>query len=159
MTDPRRYWLLKSEPSAFSWDDLWAAPKRTTHWDGVRNYQARNFMRDDMRVGDLAFFYHSSADPTAIMGICEIVRAGYPDDTALDRHGAHFDPKSTPEKPIWYMVDVRAVQAFAHPVTLERLRAEHSLAKMMLLQRGSRLSVQPVAPREWEIVTHIAASA
>ena len=158
MTTPARHWLLKSEPTAFSWDDLWAAPKRTTSWDGVRNYQARNLLRDEMRVGDLAFFYHSSADPTAIMGVCEIVRAGYPDDTAFDARSGHFDPKSDRANPTWYMVDIRAVKPFKHPVTLARLREERGLANMVLLQRGSRLSVQPVTEREWEIVNRIAAS-
>jgi predicted RNA-binding protein with PUA-like domain len=158
MTAHRRYWLLKSEPSAFSWNDLWTAPKRTTSWDGVRNFQARNFMRDDMRTSDLAFFYHSSADPTAIMGVCEIVRAGYPDDTAFDSHSHHFDPKSDLKKPTWYMVDIRAVKPFPHPLTLERLRAERGLAQMVLLKRGSRLSVQPVTEPEWEIVNRIATS-
>ena len=158
MTRATRHWLVKSEPNAFSWQDLWSAPRRTTSWDGVRNFQARNFLRDEMQVGDLAFFYHSSADPTAIMGICEVVRAGYPDDTAFDAKSGHFDPKSDPEKPTWYMVDLRAVRALAHPATLARLREERRLSNMVLLQRGSRLSVQPVTDAEWEIIEQIGAN-
>jgi predicted RNA-binding protein with PUA-like domain len=157
MTHAQRHWLVKSEPNAFSWQDLWSTPRRTTSWDGVRNFQARNFLRDDMQVGDLAFFYHSSADPTAIMGICEVVRAGYPDDTAFDSKSGHFDPKSDPKKPTWYMVDLKAVRPLAHPPTLARLREERGLSKMVLLQRGSRLSVQPVTDAEWEIIERIGA--
>ncbi|HXE59238.1 MAG TPA: EVE domain-containing protein [Gemmatimonadaceae bacterium] len=155
MTRAARRWLVKSEPNAFSWQDLWTAPRRTTCWDGVRNFQARNFLRDDMQVGDPVFFYHSSADPTAIMGICEVVRAGYPDDTAFDKKSGHFDPKSDPEKPTWYMIDLRAVRPLAHPATLARLREERGLSKMVLLQRGSRLSVQPVTDEEWDIIERI----
>jgi predicted RNA-binding protein with PUA-like domain len=157
MTPAHRRWLVKSEPTSFSWQDLWSAPKRTTAWDGVRNFQARNFLRDEMQVGDLAFFYHSSADPTAIMGICEIVRAGYPDDTAFDPKSGHFDPKSDRAKPTWYMVDLRAVRPLEHPATLARLREERGLSKMVLLQRGSRLSVQPVTEQEFEIIERIGA--
>lgn len=149
---PGRYWLVKSEPGTFSWDDLWRSPKRTTSWDGVRNHQARNFMRDDMRVGDPVLFYHSSATPTAIVGIAEVAREAYPDHTALDPSSEYHDPKSTPERPIWMMVDIRAVEPFVAPVTLEQLRGVKGLEKMMLLQRGSRLSVQPVTEREFEIV-------
>jgi predicted RNA-binding protein with PUA-like domain len=147
-----RYWLLKSEPDVFSFDDLWAAPARTTSWDGVRNYQARNSMRDDMRVGDLALFYHSSAEPPAVVGVVEIVRAAYPDETAFDPTDPHFDPKSRREAPTWVTVDVRATERFARPVTLPELRATPGLEGMELLRRGSRLSVQPVRPSEWEIV-------
>jgi predicted RNA-binding protein with PUA-like domain len=155
MTARRRYWLVKSEPEAFSWHDLWTAPERTTHWDGVRNYQARNMLRDDMHVGDGVFFYHSGADPTAIVGVCEVVRAGYPDHTALDAADPHFDPKSDPEHPTWYMVDLKAVEPFHHPVTLADLRGVRGLEKMALLRKGSRLSVQPVAAQEWGIVCRI----
>lgn len=155
MTARRRFWLVKSEPQAFSWDDLWNAPHRTTCWDGVRNYQARNMLRDEMRVGDGVLFYHSGADPTAIVGACEVVRAGYPDHTAFDPHDAHFDPKSDPGQPTWYMVDLRAAQPFRHPVTLAELRGVRGLEKMALLQKGSRLSVQPVTAKEWEIVTRL----
>lgn len=148
----RRYWLVKSEPDTFSFDDLLARPDRTTHWDGVRNYQARNFMRDDMRVGDLVLFYHSGAEPPAVAGIAEVVRDAYPDETAFDPSDAHFDPKSRRESPTWYMVDVRAVERFDEPVTLAELRGTAGLEGMALLQRGSRLSVQPVRREEFEIV-------
>ena len=152
-----RYWLLKSEPEAFSWDDLERAPKKTTHWDGVRNYQARNSMRDDMKKGDRAFFYHSSADPTGIVGICEIVREAYPDESAFDpTDDMHYDPKSRREAPTWVMVDVKAVRKFPRVITLAELKGIKSLAKMVLLQRGSRLSVQPVTPKEWETVSRLA---
>ncbi|HEY9515786.1 MAG TPA: EVE domain-containing protein [Gemmatimonadaceae bacterium] len=152
MTAERRYWLVKSEADCYSWDDLWNAPRHTTFWDGVRNYQARNMLRDQFRKGDLVFFYHSIADPTAIMGVCEVVREGYPDHTAFDPGEQHFDPKSDPDKPVWYMVDLRAKEPFRRPVTLAELRLVPGLEGMELLRKGSRLSVQPVTPREWGIV-------
>ena len=145
----RGHWLLKSEPSSYGFADLLAAPKRTTCWDGVRNHQARNFMRDGMRVGDLAFFYHSSAEPTGIAGIVEIVRAAYPDPTAFDRGDSHYDPRSRPDAPTWLMVDVRAVRAFDAVITLAELRATPGLEGLELLRRGSRLSVQPVSAEHW----------
>jgi predicted RNA-binding protein with PUA-like domain len=148
----RHYWLLKTEPTTFSFDDLWKAPKRTTSWDGVRNYTARNFMRDQMKKGDLVFIYHSSADPTGIAGIAEVVREGYPDETAFDPKDSHYDPKSKRDNPSWYLVDVKAVKPFREIVTLESLRKMKGLEKMTLLQKGSRLSVQPVSEREWEII-------
>lgn len=151
-----RYWLVKSEPDVFSFDDLEKAPKRTTHWDGVRNYQARNTMRDDMKKGDLVFFYHSSADPTGIAGICEVVKEGYPDHTAFDPKDSHYDEKSKKDAPTWYMVDLKAVRAFPQLVTLAQLKGVKSLAKMTLLQRGSRLSVQPVAESEWVTICALA---
>ncbi len=148
----RRYWLVKSEPDVFSFGDLLASPQRTSGWDGVRNYQARNFLRDDMKKGDLVFFYHSSTEPAAIVGVAEVARDGYPDPTALDPNDAHFDPKSKAESPTWMMVDLRAVGALARPVSLAELRGVNGLDKMILLQKGSRLSVQPVSPEEWEII-------
>jgi predicted RNA-binding protein with PUA-like domain len=148
----RRYWLVKSEPDAFSFDDLLASPDRTTCWDGVRNYQARNTMRDDMKRGDLVLFYHSSTEPAAIVGVAEVVREAYPDHTAFDEKDSHFDPKSRRDAPTWMMVDLRAVERFARPVTLAELRGTPGLEKMVLLQQGSRLSVQPVSAAEWEIV-------
>jgi len=151
-----RYWLVKSEPDVFSFDDLEKAPKKTTHWDGVRNYQARNTMRDDMKKGDLVFFYHSSADPTGIAGICEVVKEGYPDHTAFDPEDSHYDEKSKKDAPTWYMVDLKAVRAFPQLVTLAELKGVKSLAKMTLLQRGSRLSVQPVSESEWETICALA---
>lgn len=153
----RRYWLVKSEPGVFSFDDLLASPDRTTCWDGVRNYQARNSMRDDMRVGDGVLFYHSNAEPTAIVGTCEVVREAYPDHTALDAADPHFDPKSRADAPTWVMVDVRAVAPLARPLPLAELKAIKGLERMVLLQKGSRLSVQPVTAAEWRVVTKLGA--
>ena len=150
------YWLLKTEPSTFSMDDLWNAPRRTTSWDGVRNYQARNMIRDQMKPGDLVFIYHSSAVPTGIAGVAEVTRAGYPDETAFDREDSHFDPKSARDKPTWYVVDVKAVKRFDRIVTLDELRRMKGLDKMVLLKKGSRLSVQPVSAAEWEIINRAA---
>ena len=150
------HWLLKSEADVFSFSDLLEAPKRTSHWDGVRNYQARNTLRDLMKKGDTAFFYHSSSDPTGIAGICEVVREAYPDHTALDPAHEHFDPKSKADAPTWFMVDVKAVRALPRVVTLAELKGVKGLEKMVLLQRGSRLSVQPVTPKEWAIICGIA---
>jgi len=152
---PRNYWLFKTEPSTFSFDDLMNAPNRTTAWDGVRNFQARNMLRDQVKVGDLVFIYHSSADPTGIAGIAEVVRAGYPDPTAFDDQDSHFDPKSDPKNPSWYLVDVRAVEKLPRFIPLDELRKVKGLEDMVLLKRGSRLSIQPVKPAEWEIVTKI----
>ena len=151
----RRHWLVKSEPDVFSFDDLLASPSRTTCWDGVRNYQARNSMRDDMKKGDLVFFYHSSAEPTAIVGIAEVTREGYPDHTALDPRDSHFDPKSKADAPTWMMVDIKARQKLAKPLSLADLRGVKGLEKMVLLQKGSRLSVQPVTPKEWAIICRL----
>ena len=155
-THASRYWLVKSEPDSFSFDDLLASPNRTTSWDGVRNFQARNSMRDAMKLGDLVFFYHSSTDPAAIVGIAEVVRESYPDHTAFDRKDSHYDPKSKPEAPTWMMVDLRAREALPKPITLSELRGVKGLERMVLLQKGSRLSVQPVTPKEWEIVCRLA---
>ncbi len=151
------YWLMKSEPSAFSIQDLRKAHNRTTSWDGVRNFQARNFMRA-MKKGDQVLFYHSNADPPAVMGIAEVVKEAYPDDTAFDRTDKHYDPRSRPAKPLWDMVDIKLVRSFPRPVGLDRLRQEPRLRKMELLRKGSRLSVQPVRPDEWQIVLKLAES-
>jgi len=153
--DSQQYWLFKTEPTTFSFDDLWNAPKRTTHWDGVRNFQARNMLRDQIKPGDLVFIYHSSADPTGIAGIAEVVRGGYPDKSAFDPRDSHFDPKSKPDSPSWFVVDVRALKPLPRLITLEELRKTKGLEKMVLLQRGSRLSIQPVRPEEWEIINSI----
>lgn len=147
----RRYWLVKSEPDVFSFDDLMKAPKRTTCWDSVRNTGARNFLRDGMKKGDLAFYYHSNADPSAIVGICEVVREGYPDHTAFDPTHDYFDQNSDPDAPAWYMVDVRAVEQLARPVTLPEIKNEPRLAEMALVRVG-RLSVVPVDALEWQVV-------
>jgi predicted RNA-binding protein with PUA-like domain len=148
----RKYWLLKTEPTTFSFDDLWKAPKRTTSWDGVRNFQARNMLRDQMQVGDQVFIYHSSTDPTGIVGIAEVVKSGYPDATQFDAKDSHYDPKSKKESPSWYVVDVKAVKKFPEIITLERLRGTKGLEGMVLLKKGSRLSVQPVSPKEWDVI-------
>lgn len=155
MAERSRYWLMKSEPSTFSIQDLQKAPRQTTCWDGVRNYQARNYMRM-MKAGDQVLFYHSNADPPAVVGVAEVVREAYPDHTAFDSKDKHYDPKSTPAKPIWDMVDVRLVRIFPKPLPLDLLRQQPGLKSMALLRRGSRLSVQPVRPREWRIVLGLA---
>jgi predicted RNA-binding protein with PUA-like domain len=152
MPRARRHWLVKSEPDVFSFEDLMASPGRTTGWDGVRNYQARNFMRDDMRCGDLVFFYHSSTEPAAIVGVAEVAREGYVDHTALDPSDPHHDPKSRADAPTWIMVDIRGVEPLERPLSLADLRGVAGLERMVLLQKGSRLSVQPVTPEEWAIV-------
>jgi predicted RNA-binding protein with PUA-like domain len=149
---PRRYWLVKSEPGTFSIQDLARAPKQTTTWDGVRNYQARNILRDEMQVGDGVLFYHSSADPPAVAGTAEIARAGYPDPTELDPKSNHYDPAAKASEPRWYMVDIKLASVFASPVTLPALREIAALRDMVLLRKGSRLSVQPVSPQEWKII-------
>ena len=152
----RHYWLVKSESSVFSFDDLLALPGRTTHWDGVRNYQARNTMRDGMKKGDQVFFYHSSTDPAAIVGIAEVVKEAYPDPSAFDPKDSHYDPKSKREAPTWFVVDLKAVAPLARPVPLGELRGVKGLEKMTLLQKGSRLSVQPVSSGEWKLITTLA---
>jgi predicted RNA-binding protein with PUA-like domain len=144
---PSRYWLVKSEPETFSFDDLLASPKRTTHWDGVRSYAARNHLRE-MKKGDQVFFYHSSSKPAAIVGIAEVVREAYPDHTAFDPKDAHYDPKSKLESPAWYMVDLKAVKSLARPVTLDQVKKTKGLEKMALVRLG-RLSVQPVTEAEY----------
>jgi predicted RNA-binding protein with PUA-like domain len=149
-----QHWLMKSEPSTFSVDDLAAAPRKTTCWDGVRNFKARNFMRDDMRRGDRAFFYHSSCAEPGVAGIVEVVKAGYPDHTAFDPKDAHYDAESDPAKPRWYMVDVRLVRKLERPVTLATLR-EHekkALRGLALLARGNRLSITPVSAAHWDFI-------
>jgi len=149
------YWLLKSEPSTFSIEDLARSSKRTTCWEGVRNYQARNFLRA-MAVGDLAFFYHSNADPPAIAGIVEVVKAAYPDYFAWQAGSRYFDEKSSKQNPRWVMVDVRLNKVLGTPISLERLRGVRGLEQMELLRRGSRLSVQPVRESEWQIILQLA---
>ena len=146
-----KYWLMKTEPGCFSIDDLSGLPDMTTSWDGVRNYQARNFMRDEMSVGDLVLFYHSVTNP-GVVGIARVVRESYPDHTAWEPRDKHYDPRSTPEKPLWFMVDVQFVEKFPNPVPLGALRGVQGLEKMELLKKGSRLSVMPVTPGEFEIV-------
>lgn len=148
------YWLFKTEPGCFSWQDLENSPRRITSWDGVRNYQARNFMRA-MRVGDRAFFYHSGEHP-AIVGIVEVTRDAYPDHTAQDPENRHFDPKASPGKPIWEMVDVRALRALPKPLSRKELAAWPELAGMELMKKGSRLSVQPVTGAAFAFICGLA---
>ena len=148
------YWLLKSEPDTFSIDALVKAPKQTTAWDGVRNYQARNMLRDSMKKGDLAFFYHSSCDVPGIAGIASIVREGYPDKTALDPQHHHYDADSDADAPRWFVVDVKLVRKLERIITLDELRqhAPKALKDFILLRRGNRLSVMPVAKKDWDFV-------
>ncbi|PID56234.1 MAG: EVE domain-containing protein [Ignavibacteriae bacterium] len=148
----KKYWLVKSEPNAFSIDDLAKSKNKTTYWDGVRNYQARNFMRDDMKKGDYVLFYHSNANPTAVVGVCEVVKEGYPDFTAFDPEAKHFDPKSKEDKPTWMMVDLKLLKKFNKIVTLAEIKENGKLQNMKLVQRGNRLSVMPVAKKEFDII-------
>ena len=145
---------MKSEPSTFSIDDLQRSPNQTTNWDGVRNYQARNFMRS-MAVGDQVLFYHSSADPPAVVGIAEVVKTAYPDPTQFDKKDKHYDPESKPSEPKWDMVDIRYVRKFSRALTLDELRKDSKLKGMVLLRKGSRLSVQPVTQLEWKHITSL----
>lgn len=145
-------WLMKSEPNEFSIDDLKASPKQTDMWDGVRNYQARNMMRDEMKKGDLVFFYHSNCDEPGIVGVAQVVKEGYPDPTAFDSQDPHFDPKSDPEAPRWYLVDIKFKRKFKRTITLAELKECEELADMRLIQRGNRLSVMPVTEDEWEFI-------
>jgi predicted RNA-binding protein with PUA-like domain len=150
---PRRYWLMKCEPSAYSIDDL--ARDGVTSWEGVRNYQARNLLRDDMQLGDGVLFYASSADPSGVTGLAEIARAGYPDHRAWEKGHVYFDPASTKDKPIWYMVDLRFVEKFPAIVPLETLKHTKGLEQMVVTRKGSRLSVQPVTKQEFDIVVKL----
>ncbi|MCA9105534.1 MAG: EVE domain-containing protein [Planctomycetales bacterium] len=150
-----RYWLVKTEPDVFSVEDWQASKHQTTYWDGVRNYQARNFIRDDMKIGDRVLVYHSNADPTAIVGIATVVKEAYPDHTAFDAKDPHYDPKSDPDNPRWMMVDMRLDQILKNPLTLAELRDTPGLGQMELLRRGSRLSVQPVSATEWRAIAKL----
>lgn len=150
------YWLMKSEPSCFSIEDLKKLPKQTTHWDGVRNYQARNFMRDKMQIGDQVFFYHSNCNPAGIVGVAEVMRAAYPDFTALDPTSEHPDPSSTTDNPRWFMVDIRFKKQFSQMITLDMLKQYPVLDKMLLLRKGNRLSVLPVDVDEWMFIHSLA---
>jgi predicted RNA-binding protein with PUA-like domain len=149
-----KHWLMKSEPSTFGVDDLETAPKRTTCWDGVRNYQARNMLRDEFSKGDLAFLYHSSCEVPGIVAVMKVTRPGYPDETAFDPKHDHYDPDSRREAPRWFMVDVRLERRFSRVITLEMLRAHASreLAGMQLLRTGNRLSVMPVDAAQWNFI-------
>jgi predicted RNA-binding protein with PUA-like domain len=150
MTNKIQYWLMKTEEAVFSIDDLHR--NGFTDWEGVRNFQARNFMRDEMRVGDLALFYHSNANPSGVAGICRVCRESHPDYTALDKKSPYFDPKATQEKPIWMMVEVEFVEKFPHFVSLHELRNHPQLRDLRILEKGSRLSITPVEKKHFEII-------
>ncbi len=149
-----KYWLMKSEPDAFSIDDLASMPGGTDHWDGVRNYQARNMMRDEMKVGDQAFFYHSNCKQPGVVGLMEVSREAYPDFTAFDPHAKYHDPKSDPENPRWFMVDVRYLRHLRRNISLEELKpyASGPLADLPLVRRGNRLSIMPVTAEQWRFI-------
>jgi len=153
----RKYWLMKSDPDTFGWQDLQASPDQTTMWDGVRNYQARNFLRDEVRVGDGVLFYHSQTE-RAVVGTAKVVRAAYPDPTQFDRKQKAYDPKSDPDDPRWWAVDIRLDRAFDRPVDLDTMRETAGLEEFRLLRRGNRLSVFPVTPGEWRIVGRLGSS-
>lgn len=146
------YWLFKSEPGCFGIDDLAKCPKQTTGWDGVRNYQARNMMRDDMKVGDRGFFYHSNSSPSGIVGLIEVVKTAYPDHTQFDPEAEHYDPKSSIDNPRWSMVDVKLIKKFPRILTLSEMRQNPLLSSLVILRKGSRLSITPITPEEYEII-------
>ncbi len=150
------YWLLKSEPDCFSMDDLHAKPRKTSHWDGVRNYQARNMLRDQIKVGDKAFFYYSNHNPPGIAGIVDVVKSGYPDFTAFDPESDHYDPKSTKDNPRWFMVDVRFVKKFPEIISLNTLKSHPLLQNMQVTRKGNRLSITPVTAQEWNTILKLA---
>ncbi len=147
-----KYWLFKSEPSAYSWQDLKNEPERTAFWDGVRNYQARNYLRDEVKEGDLVFFYHSVKHPQAIMGIARVVGEANPDPTAFDPQSDYYDPKSDPQNPRWYGVKVQAIEEFNPPITRDELKMIPQLKNIVLLRKGNRLSIQPVTEEEWQAI-------
>ncbi len=146
----KKYWLFKSEPDSFSINDLEKAANKTTCWDGVRNYQARNFLSKQITQEDQIFFYHSNADPPAIVGIAQVNKAGYPDPSAFDPKSNYFDEKSDSKNPTWYSVDIKHIKTFARPLSLGELKNNPKLKNMVLLQKGSRLSIQPVSENEWQ---------
>jgi predicted RNA-binding protein with PUA-like domain len=148
------YWLMKSEPDVFGIEHLMKMPNKTEHWDGVRNYQARNMMRDDMKKGDLVFFYHSNCDEPGIVGIMTVAREGYPDHTAFDPKQKYHDPKSDPENPRWYMVDVKHKRKLKRTITLKELKeyADTELEDCPLVRKGNRLSIMPLSERQWNFI-------
>jgi predicted RNA-binding protein with PUA-like domain len=148
----KKYWLVKSEPEVFSLEDLKKSKNQTTCWDGVRNYQARNYLRDEMKKGDGVLFYHSNTDPMGIFGACEITKEGYPDHTQFDPVSHHYFPSADPKNPVWFMVDIKLVEMFKKPVTVQDIKANPRLKNMRLIQRGNRLSVMPIEKDEWDEV-------
>jgi predicted RNA-binding protein with PUA-like domain len=159
LTSTSQYWLMKSEPSVFSICDLFNRPNKIEPWDGVRNYQARNFMRDNMQIGDLVLFYHSNCAEPGVVGLAEIASEAYADPSQFDAQSDFFDPKSTPDNPRWLLVDVRWKETFAHTITLQGMKQMPQLAQMQALQRGNRLSITPVTPAEFNWVLSTARSA
>ena len=151
----KKYWLVKSEPNVFSIEDLKKSKEQTTCWDGVRNYQARNFLRDGMKKGDYVLFYYSSTDPNSVVGICEVVKEGYADNTQFDPENKHFFPSADPQNPIWYMVDIKFVKEFKTPVSLQEIKNNPKLINMRLIQRGNRLSVMPVEKAEFDEIVNM----
>lgn len=143
---------MKSEPDEFSIDDLQNMPEQTEHWDGVRNYQARNMMRDDMKIGDQIFFYHSNCTEPGIVGVMEVVREAYPDFLAFDPEDKHFDPKSDPDNPRWFMVDIRFMKKFKRNISLRELKQKPELVELVLVKRGNRLSIMPVTADQWAFI-------
>ena len=146
------YWLMKSEPTAFSIDDLEQMPQQTEHWDGVRNYQARNMMRDQMKLGDQVFFYHSNCETPGIVGLMEVIRESYPDHTAFDPQSKYFDPKSSPDVPRWFMVDIKYVRHTKRVISLAEMKDQEALENMPLVRKGNRLSIMPVTEQEWAYI-------
>ncbi len=146
------YWLIKSEPGEFSIDDLRGRPDQTEHWDGVRNYQARNMLRDEMKIGDLVFCYHSNCLEPGIAGIMEVCREGYPDFTAFDPQAKHYDPKSRTYNPSWFMVDIHFVRKLKRIISLHELKACPQLKDLALVRRGNRLSIMPVTEEQWQFI-------
>ena len=156
MAAAKKYWLMKTEPSSYSIQDLAKEPKKTTCWDGVRNYQARNFMRDQMKRGDEILVYHSNADPPAVVGTAAVVKEAYPDHSAFDKNSKYYDPKSSAQSPRWFMVDIKLKAIFNRPLGLDTLRDVKALTDMELLRKGSRLSVQPVRKKEYDAILKLA---
>jgi len=153
----RKYWLVKSEPEVFSIDDLSKAEDKTTFWSGVRNYQARNYLRDEIKKGDLVLFYHSNTEIPGIAGICKVIKEGYPDYTAFNQDDEYYDPKSRKENPVWFMIDIKLIKKFARAVSLEEIKKNKKLYKMKLVQKGNRLSVMPVEQEEYEEIIRMSA--
>lgn len=147
-----QYWLFKSEPDAFSIDDLAAMPNQTEHWDGIRNYQARNYLRDEVKLGDQVFFYHSSCKDVGIVGVAEVVKESYPDDSQFNPESNYYDPKSNPDNPRWMMVDIKFKQKFAQILSLKQIKAMPEITQIGLVKKGHRLSIMPVTKQEWQFL-------
>jgi predicted RNA-binding protein with PUA-like domain len=152
----KKYWLFKSDPDDFSIEDLKRSPKQSTGWSGVRNYQARNFLRDEIKHGDEILFYHSNEEPPSVKGVCEVIKEGYADESQFNPEDKHFYPSSNPEEPIWFQVDIKLKKEFGKPVTLPEIKEKASLKDMLLLKRGNRLSVMPVTEKEFNIILKMA---